>query len=130
MDSEGCSLSQKDTDGDGVTDDIDACPETPAGATVDATGCEIPLIIESKKLFNNVYPNPASNFISVELKDDIQIDDIYFIDINGKILNPKSYRKNRKLIDVDISNINDGIYIMDIRATDNNIIRIKAVIRR
>ena len=68
--------------------------------------------------------------LSVELKDDIQIDDIYFIDIKGKILNPKSYRKNRKLIDVDISNINDGIYIMDIRATDNNIIRIKAVIRR
>ena len=31
MDSEGCSLSQKDTDGDGVTDDIDACPETPQG---------------------------------------------------------------------------------------------------
>lgn len=130
VDSEGCSLSQKDTDGDGVTDDIDACPETPAGATVDATGCEIPLIIESKKLYNNVYPNPASSFISVELKDDLQIDDIYFVDINGKILNPKSYRKNRKLIDVDISNINEGIYIMDIRTIDSNIIRIKAIIRR
>ena len=54
VDSEGCSLSQKDTDGDGVTDDIDACPETPAGATVDATGCEIPLIIDNET--NNSYP--------------------------------------------------------------------------
>lgn len=30
-----------DSDGDGVTDDIDQCPGTPAGASVDANGCEI-----------------------------------------------------------------------------------------
>jgi len=29
----------KDTDGDGVADKKDKCPDTPAGATVDATGC-------------------------------------------------------------------------------------------
>ena len=30
-----------DDDGDGVTNDIDKCPGTPAGAKVDATGCEL-----------------------------------------------------------------------------------------
>ncbi|MFO1468804.1 MAG: OmpA family protein [Steroidobacteraceae bacterium] len=30
-----------DSDHDGVTDDIDRCPNTPAGAKVDATGCEL-----------------------------------------------------------------------------------------
>lgn len=30
-----------DTDGDGVTDDRDRCPNTPAGARVDARGCEL-----------------------------------------------------------------------------------------
>lgn len=30
-----------DSDGDGVPDSIDKCPGTPAGATVDADGCEI-----------------------------------------------------------------------------------------
>ncbi len=30
-----------DADGDGVTDDIDQCPNTPAGAVVDARGCEL-----------------------------------------------------------------------------------------
>ena len=25
----GCSDSQQDTDGDGVTDDVDTCPDTP-----------------------------------------------------------------------------------------------------
>jgi len=28
-----------DSDGDGVTDDLDQCPNTPKGATVDARGC-------------------------------------------------------------------------------------------
>ncbi|MEZ5498748.1 MAG: TonB-dependent receptor [Steroidobacteraceae bacterium] len=30
-----------DSDGDGVTDDMDKCPGTPAGARVDASGCEL-----------------------------------------------------------------------------------------
>lgn len=30
-----------DSDGDGVTDDMDQCPGTPAGAIVDARGCEL-----------------------------------------------------------------------------------------
>ena len=30
-----------DSDNDGVTDDLDKCPGTPAGAKVDATGCEL-----------------------------------------------------------------------------------------
>jgi len=30
-----------DADGDGVTDDKDRCPTTPAGASVDANGCEL-----------------------------------------------------------------------------------------
>ena len=29
----------RDSDGDGVTDDLDRCPDTPAGMRVDATGC-------------------------------------------------------------------------------------------
>ncbi|GAB3111202.1 OmpA family protein [Aestuariicella hydrocarbonica] len=30
-----------DSDGDGVPDEVDACPNTPAGAPVDATGCPL-----------------------------------------------------------------------------------------
>ncbi len=34
-------VCQNDTDGDGVTDDLDKCPETPKGAQVDAEGCPL-----------------------------------------------------------------------------------------
>jgi outer membrane protein OmpA-like peptidoglycan-associated protein len=38
VDATGCPLP-KDADGDGVTDNLDRCPNTPAGTAVDATGC-------------------------------------------------------------------------------------------
>ena len=31
----GCSASQRDSDGDGVKDNVDKCPNTPAGEKVD-----------------------------------------------------------------------------------------------
>ncbi|MCH7407348.1 thrombospondin type 3 repeat-containing protein [Belliella aquatica] len=41
MDENGCALSQKDSDNDGVTDDRDLCPDTPQGAEVDENGCAL-----------------------------------------------------------------------------------------
>jgi outer membrane protein OmpA-like peptidoglycan-associated protein len=32
-------MAKRDHDGDGVSDDVDGCPDTPAGAMVDANGC-------------------------------------------------------------------------------------------
>ena len=38
---EGGVIPAQDSDGDGVPDDIDQCPGTPAGVTVDASGCPL-----------------------------------------------------------------------------------------
>ncbi len=61
-----------DSDGDGVPDDADACPDTPAGARVDARGCRL----------------AVTKVASVKLKvnfafdsDDVQ--EHYFADIKG-----------------------------------------------
>lgn len=46
IDANGCYVVVPvDADGDGVTDDIDQCLNTPAGAIVDATGCEIVVVL-------------------------------------------------------------------------------------
>lgn len=34
-------MQEKDTDGDGVVDSLDNCPNTPTGATVDSKGCAL-----------------------------------------------------------------------------------------
>ncbi|MFL2976497.1 MAG: thrombospondin type 3 repeat-containing protein [Candidatus Thalassarchaeaceae archaeon] len=39
VDSNGCHESELDTDEDGVTDDIDLCPQTPDSETADSNGC-------------------------------------------------------------------------------------------
>ena len=38
VDENGCEL---DTDGDGIADSLDNCPETVANSTVDDAGCEV-----------------------------------------------------------------------------------------
>jgi hypothetical protein len=41
VNTEGCSPSQRDTDGDGIKDGTDQCPGTSASINVDSLGCEI-----------------------------------------------------------------------------------------
>jgi OOP family OmpA-OmpF porin len=48
-----------DTDGDGVTDDLDKCPGTPAGTAVDATGCAMPQDDDGDGVFNESDSAPA-----------------------------------------------------------------------
>ena len=38
-------LAERDSDGDGVSDDLDQCPNTPPGAIVDADGCSIDQLV-------------------------------------------------------------------------------------
>ena len=127
VDEQGCADSQKDGDGDGVTDDVDICPDTPLGAEVDSTGCEIPLYIEEETLVNKVFPVPASRILTVQVNDGIIIDEIYLVDFEGKKLLPQSIRENKKQLKVDISNITDGVYILNLRS-DNRVNKIKVVI--
>lgn len=38
---QGAAPAPRDSDGDGVTDDLDKCPDTPKGVVVDADGCPV-----------------------------------------------------------------------------------------
>ncbi|WP_293788911.1 OmpA family protein [uncultured Pedobacter sp.] len=45
---------KKDTDGDGVADQFDKCPGTPAGTAVDGSGCPLPKATEPAAATSNV----------------------------------------------------------------------------
>jgi len=128
-DANGCSDSQKDTDGDGVTDDKDTCANTPSGEVVDSSGCPIPLFIESISFIDKVYPNPTENDLVVELKDNFKVQKIEFIDFNGKSIVPNRVIKTDNRLDINVSNLKDGIYVLEI-VTDKEINKVKVVIER
>ncbi len=46
-------IQPKDSDGDGVMDNTDACPRTPAGEAVDDTGCTITVPVVAEKDSDN-----------------------------------------------------------------------------
>jgi OOP family OmpA-OmpF porin len=49
-----------DTDGDGVTDDLDKCPGTPAGTAVDSDGCPLPQDDDGDGVTNDVDKCPGT----------------------------------------------------------------------
>ncbi|MGB0294687.1 MAG: BspA family leucine-rich repeat surface protein [Flavobacteriaceae bacterium] len=65
------SFELLDTDGDGYNDDVDQCPDTPAGAVVDENGCQIPPIYLDE------------NGVTIKARDFAQVGDTW--EINGKI---------------------------------------------
>ena len=51
----GCALYQSDTDNDGITDDLDACPNTPAGAEVYPSGCKVEVEAEPTEADDSIF---------------------------------------------------------------------------
>jgi len=58
----GGSASRRviDTDGDGVADDLDKCPGTPAGTAVDSSGCPLPQDDDGDGVTNDIDKCPGT----------------------------------------------------------------------
>ena len=58
------------------------------------------------------------------------LEDIYFINVSGKISKPRSVNQlNNRELDVNISNLNDGVYLLNIN-TEKEVNKVKLVIKR
>ena len=85
--------------------------------------------ITDKVSIGNIYPNPAKNNLSIRLKDKSQVKDVYFIDFNGNILIPRRINKTQEGLDINVSNLPEGIYILDL-VTDKEVNKIKIIIEK
>ena len=119
----------KDTDGDGVSDDKDTCPDTPTGVTVDSDGCPIPLFVEDKSFVVKVYPNPAQDELIVELNDVYEVERLEFVDFLGKIHNITTFSKNNNKLFIDVSYYNSGVYTLNIK-TDRGLNTARVIIEK
>ena len=111
----------EDTDGDGVTDDIDTCPDTPTGDTVNSTGCsENQLSVDDEILYNSLklYPNPVTNILTIESKN-VEISKVEIYTVLGKKI--KEITSNFGSITTD--KLPKGIYIIRIYSEESSMIR-------
>lgn len=74
----------KDSDGDGVNDDTDQCPDTPAGARVDARGCEEQLILRGVVFdFDSATLTPPSLLILDSVADILSKRPNFNVEVRG-----------------------------------------------
>ena len=85
--------------------------------------------IENKQILERIFPNPANNKIRINSSKTLNIKNITFIDFEGKIFKPKSIHINSSFTDVNISNLKNGIYILNIEV-DKEVLKVKVVIDR
>ena len=96
---------------------------------MDANGCPLPLFVESKTFISRIYPNPSDGKLIIELIDNYNIDKLEFIDFSGKIITPNKVEKNQNILDINVSNLIEGIYILEI-VSDKEVNKIKILISR
>jgi hypothetical protein len=110
-----------DLDGDGIKDDVDTCPNTPTGETVNSIGCSSnQLGVDDEILHNSLklYPNPVKNIFTIESKNlEISKVEIY------SILGEKIKEVNSNFVSITTDKLPKGVYIIKIYSDKSSIIR-------
>lgn len=87
-------------------------------------------VSELNKGISNIYPNPAQNNLFIQLENGINAEQVMVFDITGKNVSNKIASKiNAGNISLDISTLQNGSYIAQIRTKESNI-QTKFIIRK
>ena len=88
------------------------------------------LFAESMKSFNDnnnyfvgIYPNPSSSLIRLSVKDSLAIKELKIYDLLGKSF---SFDTDNNTY-IDVNNLSDGIYILELSFTNGNTITKKII---
>ena len=64
---------KKDSDGDGVSDQFDKCPNTPAGTVVDGSGCPLPPAIDTSLFMRKPTTPVATAYSNIQFEFDSSV---------------------------------------------------------
>lgn len=81
-----------------------------------ASAADTLLGVESVTLAENkfsVFPNPASNLISISNSENILVNEITITDLNGRVVKQSKYN-NTSEIQINVSDLASGMYLMNI----------------
>ncbi|MFC6877068.1 T9SS type A sorting domain-containing protein [Flavobacterium myungsuense] len=74
-----------------------------------------------------VYPSPASDIITVSNNNNVSVNSISIVDLNGRVLNQSKFN-NQSKVQINISNLSAGIYMMNINTVNG--IATKKIIKK
>ena len=80
---------------------------------VEITGFE-DLLVANKKPNVRIYPNPFQNDLTIQAKEDLEINRISIFDLQGREQRIKKYSNAGVEQNIDISNLSQGMYILKI----------------
>ena len=131
------NLNEIDQDSDGIYDFEDNCrlvsnpgqEDYNNNGVGDVCGDPRPLFIENTTFIYSIYPNPTDDKLTVTLKPGLEVKDLYFIDISGKQFKPRSVSKVKDRLDIEVSNLMEGIYLLEVVA-EKELNKIKVIIKR
>ena len=96
-----------DSDGDGVLDDNDACPNTPEGAIVDVTGCEI-FSLPTENYVLSVYSETCRSQNNGSISLSAEANYTYTVSLNGE-----NYATTETFSsDISFENLSAGTYVL------------------
>ncbi|HOK21696.1 MAG TPA: T9SS type A sorting domain-containing protein, partial [Bacteroidales bacterium] len=62
----------------------------------------------------NIFPNPTSDRVNIELNDDMNLKGLSLFDITGRIIPTNIFLNSQNNFYIDVSNLADGIYYLQL----------------
>lgn len=77
-------------------------------------------VLNTEEFLNSsisVYPNPATNLINVSAGNNISVDSVSIVDLNGRVVKNVNY-DNISQLQLNISDLSSGMYLMNINSQE------------
>ncbi|HOY91192.1 MAG TPA: T9SS type A sorting domain-containing protein, partial [Bacteroidales bacterium] len=71
-------------------------------------------IAESSNQLINIYPNPTSDRVNIELNDNMSLKGLSLLDITGRVIPTNIFLNSQNSFYLDLSNLADGIYYLQL----------------
>ena len=85
--------------------------------------------LERKTFIDMVFPNPVESRLNVTLFDGVNVKRVDFINLNGIKIKPNKINKTKNMLDIDVSNLDEGLYILEI-VSQKDVNKVKVLIER
>ncbi len=76
----------------------------------------------------NIYPNPALDYLTIEINE-LSVRNMVILNSLGQEIKVIDTKQNSRLVNVDLSDLNEGLYFVKITSSENQMITKKIIVK-